>query len=428
MRFICLIACIWLMLTASCALGVSVDGYTVKNEKETQIAAGVVCRTFSLIPTNKPAGQSQRLFMLEVDPGQANIFVTCALSDSFVHLSRKRVSEFCTDLAKEGYMVLAAVNGDFFDTGAGGPVGNNMADGRWLCAGEFEEAWSVGFDRAGHMTICQATPLFTFSCSSDDGTEYQIDAVNAIRCDSAGKSSPENVKNARLDNQIVLYTADYAAKTYAADGGVEIRIRTEDALTANGTVCGTITQIHTKDTTTTTKANKVCQGMEIGEGYMVLSFAPEAECPQNLSVGDTITIHSSANPELADCVTVAGGGRPDWGPLLLMNGEKTELSQETEQDQPGFYKRNPRTVAAKKADGTWFFLVVEGNRSGSYGMTLTLLQDVLLDLGADTALNLDGGPSSGLVIKSGKKYKLLTSTTGSSGETRVGSALVICQK
>lgn len=58
----------------------------------------------------------------------------------------------------------------------------------------------------------------------------------------------------------------------------------------------------------------------------------------------------------------------------------------------------PRTCMAQKKDGTLMFIVIDGRQPGySIGATLYDVQKILLDKGAITAANLDGGSSTVLV-------------------------------
>jgi exopolysaccharide biosynthesis protein len=58
----------------------------------------------------------------------------------------------------------------------------------------------------------------------------------------------------------------------------------------------------------------------------------------------------------------------------------------------------PRTSMAQKKDGTIMFIVIDGRQPGySIGATLYDVQQILLEKGAVTAANLDGGSSSVLV-------------------------------
>lgn len=69
----------------------------------------------------------------------------------------------------------------------------------------------------------------------------------------------------------------------------------------------------------------------------------------------------------------------------------------------------PRTVVAlDKEKQTMWWVVVDGRQwKYSEGITLSELGEVLVDLGADSALNLDGGGSTTLVIEDNGRAKVL---------------------
>ncbi|MDJ1177967.1 phosphodiester glycosidase family protein [Roseofilum sp. BLCC_M91] len=83
------------------------------------------------------------------------------------------------------------------------------------------------------------------------------------------------------------------------------------------------------------------------------------------------------------------------GTILIWDGEAVPLSSGSFYD--GAY---PRTAIALDASGTQIFILVVDGRQRFYseGMSLPELQALLVELGVDTALNLDGGGSSTLVV------------------------------
>lgn len=63
------------------------------------------------------------------------------------------------------------------------------------------------------------------------------------------------------------------------------------------------------------------------------------------------------------------------------------------------YGRHPRTIIARKSNGDFSLIVVDGRQKSSAGLTLPEASRFLLKLGYRWALNLDGGGSSTMVIR-----------------------------
>ncbi|MGE5250602.1 MAG: phosphodiester glycosidase family protein [Bacteroidota bacterium] len=63
-------------------------------------------------------------------------------------------------------------------------------------------------------------------------------------------------------------------------------------------------------------------------------------------------------------------------------------------------ERDPRSAIGTNANGRWLYLVVVDGRQSLYseGATFQELADILVGLGAETAMNLDGGGSSTLAV------------------------------
>jgi exopolysaccharide biosynthesis protein len=81
------------------------------------------------------------------------------------------------------------------------------------------------------------------------------------------------------------------------------------------------------------------------------------------------------------------------GPLLLKNGAKTSLEQNKWNNA-----RNPRTVVCIRGERI-LFIAVDGRRYDASGMTLKELQSLLVDVGCENAINMDGGGSTTMYIK-----------------------------
>jgi exopolysaccharide biosynthesis protein len=82
----------------------------------------------------------------------------------------------------------------------------------------------------------------------------------------------------------------------------------------------------------------------------------------------------------------------EFGPLLIVNGEKTEMT-----DFSGGLA--PRTALGQLRDGSVLLVVVDGRRVDSIGATYKDLQTILYANGAVNAIGLDGGSSSSMVYR-----------------------------
>lgn len=82
------------------------------------------------------------------------------------------------------------------------------------------------------------------------------------------------------------------------------------------------------------------------------------------------------------------------GPLLIQDGSAAILASNPFNDN-----RHPRSAIAITADRKLIFVVIDGRNKLSAGMSLTELTKALSWLGADDAMNLDGGGSSTLYVK-----------------------------
>ncbi len=94
-----------------------------------------------------------------------------------------------------------------------------------------------------------------------------------------------------------------------------------------------------------------------------------------------------------DAVASIGGSAtaPQLGGLLVHDGQNLGKTARVDPDH-----RHPRTAAGVNADGTRLYLVVIDGRQPerSVGMTLPELADLMIEVGADDAVALDGGGSS----------------------------------
>ncbi len=108
------------------------------------------------------------------------------------------------------------------------------------------------------------------------------------------------------------------------------------------------------------------------------------------------------------------------GPMLVVDGAVRVTTDEEIFFGSAIPRTHPRTAVGRTADGDLILLVVDGRQPASRGVDLVELATIMRDLGAERALNLDGGGSSALVVRG----RLLNRPLGDTTQREVVSALV----
>ncbi|NLD33679.1 MAG: phosphodiester glycosidase family protein [Clostridiales bacterium] len=403
--------------------------FTLAEISNQPLADGLVLWTYALRAGEGEDMVAQRLHVLEIAPGTSLHLVSVSRDMQVKTLQTVPEAMALAAQLWPWWTPVAAINGDFFDTAAGGALGLTIREGRLIQTGEFPQGWSLGFTAQGQARLGQPQVQLYLSAQRDGQplmTDLPIDALNALRADVIpSRSAPRNAYQARQDNRLVLYTADWYRATMAADGGWETALAVEGALTPGGTLHGTVRGYHDTARVTVAGDAQVPQGTALKAGTAVLSATGDAiQVLRRLNVGDRVSIRAQISQDWTDIVSCLGGGRPDGGPLLVQDG--IIQPEHPEVDDYGYFypSRHPRTAAGIRADGRLFLLMARGYRPGEAdGLSVAELAQVMLDLGAHTALNLDGGPSSSLAVRTPDGFLPLN---GRTRQTPVGNALVIC--
>jgi exopolysaccharide biosynthesis protein len=104
-----------------------------------------------------------------------------------------------------------------------------------------------------------------------------------------------------------------------------------------------------------------------------------------------------------------------FGPQLVHEGKGMITSGD------GGWGRSARTAIGQRRDGAVLLLVVQGRGTGGIGATLKDLERILLQHGAQTAANLDGGFSSEMWLEG----QLIVPPSNPLGERPVATAFVV---
>lgn len=112
------------------------------------------------------------------------------------------------------------------------------------------------------------------------------------------------------------------------------------------------------------------------------------------------------------------------GPNLVIDGEKN--IDFTAQNFSAIFAntRTARSAIGIKKDGTIILLTVDGKQKGvSEGVTLFEMADIMLNLGAYQAMNLDGGSSTQMVVE-GRTVNIPTNKIGA----KVTNAVIVVKR
>jgi exopolysaccharide biosynthesis protein len=108
-------------------------------------------------------------------------------------------------------------------------------------------------------------------------------------------------------------------------------------------------------------------------------------------------------------------------PQLIKNG-KIDITWQEEKTTKSFVEtRHPRTAVAKLKDGKFLMITVDGRSESSGGISLPDLAQLLLELGATDAMNLDGGGSTTMYLDG----KVVNHPSDKEGERKVSDAILV---
>lgn len=124
----------------------------------------------------------------------------------------------------------------------------------------------------------------------------------------------------------------------------------------------------------------ICGGLGIGNGFC------------GIDSDGILQIDFAHVEEISERNIMEGAG---FGPVLIRDGE---IVNEQKLAQSNL---NPRTAIGQRADGALLLLVIDGRQPNSLGGTFLDAANLMLEFGAITANNLDGGSSSLLWIDGG---------------------------
>jgi phosphodiester glycosidase len=298
-----------------------------------------------------------RAYVLWIDPSLGASLGMALAHDRLGELERT------SDMAKD-HGALVAVNGDLGSTISGRPVHPFALNGDLVQSSPVLGAmFSISGD--GSMRIGKPTQQLSIT-EVDTGETWPIASWN-----HGGPATGE------LTAHTILGGAIEAPRAFTCSA------RLLPAGPSSSTDIGS-TRTYSVD-----QAGCFSSRLQPGEG-VVVSTVPttdEATFIRSLAAGESMRIDWSLGwPGVTDAI---------GGSTVLMQDGHIVLGSCT----GAICSRNPRTAIGLTADGQIVLVVVDGRQSESVGMSLAELANFFQRLGVESAMNLDGGGSSSMVIR-----------------------------
>ncbi|MTE18551.1 multidrug transporter [Streptomyces sp. TRM43335] len=300
------------------------------------------------------------------------------------YLSSGGVSDRATvsELAAEhdpgpGRRTVAAFNADFFDINrTGAPLGPGIDDGEVTHSPAPGVTEAVGFGPDGAGRILDL--YFEGTLALPDGP-VPLAAYNAANV-PAGGIGAYNARWGKADRALTVGGAEEVTEVTVSSGRV---VSVSDTPGSGPIPEGTTVLI----------------GRDAGAGALA-----------GLSPGTAVSWEYELRTE-------DGGTAPDTAVggrgVLVVDGEPQNWDGRPNNTAA------PRTAVGFSRDGTTLHvLTVDGRQAASGGVTLTELAEMMDDLGAHNALNLDGGGSSTLVVREPGSDTLRVENSPSDGSER----------
>ncbi|CAM3267044.1 phosphodiester glycosidase family protein [Filibacter tadaridae] len=244
----------------------------------------------------------------------------------------------------------------------------------------------------------------------DKNGKGKIDAYNlSLSFNHAGTDYPiTSTDKHRSNDNLILYTPLYPEPTTETNAlGIELVISGVSggtALNFGETVSGTVSAVRQRGDQTASTIPK--------DGFVLSAHGEAMQIVKDIGIGEKISITTNIDEQWKGSSFMLTSG-----PELVKNG-KVDLGIDVTSDRAR--ERAPRTAIAIDKTGTKVFMVTVDGRQAPYskGMALKEFAEYLVSIGADRALNLDGGGSTTMAVRKPGDFNVSLFNRPSDGRER----------
>ncbi|MCG8484584.1 MAG: phosphodiester glycosidase family protein [Clostridia bacterium] len=271
------------------------------------------------------------------------------------------IREKLSELVNQNEDVIAAVNGDFFNTRGAASLGPMVSDSELLSTPFYipEQMAAFNMDLKDNPSIdFWTTPHITIT-DTNSQEKIEIATVN---------------KETDYHDIAVIYTPKWGSNTPPLSNNLESAV---EMVISDDMVLD------------------ICPASPAGnpipsDGYVVFATGSHADIIHNFfSIGDEVDYDIQSDIDFSKLSMSIGGGA-----VLVENGmAKDVFTHEIK-------GRHPRTALGITRDEEEVLLVTVDGRTTSFpGLSQQELAEIMIDLGAYSAINLDGGGSTDMILR-----------------------------
>ncbi len=344
------------------------------------------------------------VYALRIDGEKARV--------QLVHAKDAAIGLETTSQIANRYNALAAVNAGFFRmTGltSGDAAGILQIDGK-LLSEPFKERAACGLsNRSGRMVAVfgnvkwRGSVMVGNSIAVPDSLQqvlyekFPLTGINRARNDAAFSAS-----------EMVLFTPEFHRTTLTNQHGLEVILENNFVREVRDSAGSSTIPVNGAVLSCTGAARAWAKAtLRVGTPIKILSELDALYASDNAR--QTRRFRNAQN--------IVGGVS-----LLLSEGAINLTWQREAAAEDFALGRHPRTAIGRMPDGRLLLVAVDGRQLGvSYGLTLQELAELMKDLGATDAMNLDGGGSTTMVVNGSIQNKPSDPT----GERPVSDALLV---
>ena len=324
-------------------------------------------------------GDRWTINILLLDPARVRLVLARAMDEA--------VGTETTSSLAARHGAAAAVNGGYFRTTGtykGEPAGL-LAFGKKVWSEPSPRRTALAVSNSGGRVRAAVTAIdFAASLDAADGASHPVSGVD----------------RPREADELIVYGPEFHRTTLTPPGGIEV-------LVGNGRVASAIDGAGSLPIPSS--------------GYVVSAVGTAA---------DWVRTHLKTDSAVRLRTELKYDPLPPFEPEFLLGAGPRLTAAGRAAADPGmkFYppdfanNRHPRTAAGVRKDGRLALVTVDGRQPAlSVGMTIAELSALMLELGCDEAINLDGGGSTTMVVNA----KVVNSPSDAAGERPVSDALLV---